>query len=91
MWLMTAEADRPSKDLAVETLKAIEAKKVETLSELSNPFRVARDKFETVIDLEVAKAKLTNLIEVDKGIASEEMFWAACEHYDMVKSAEESM
>ena len=65
MWLTTPEGQRPSKELTIETLKAIETRKAETLSELSNPFRVVREKFETVIDLEVAKAKLTNLIEDD--------------------------
>ena len=39
--------------------------KVETLSELSNPFKVAREKVETVLDLEVAKNKITDYVEID--------------------------
>jgi len=70
----------------VETLQGIEEKKKETLSELSNPFKAAREKYETVIDLEVAKSKLRHFIEIDKCIASERLFWAACHEYGLMKT-----
>ena len=49
----------------MDTLKAIEKKKADTLSELSNPFKASREKFETVLDLESARYKLIDFIEVD--------------------------
>ena len=67
----------------------VEESKKETLSELSNPFKAAREKFETVVDLEDAKKRLTHFIELDRGYASERLFWAACDHYGLMKSQEE--
>ena len=55
LWLETDPTKKPSEELVIETLKAMEVKKAETLSELSNPFKVSREKYETVIDLECAK------------------------------------
>ena len=52
LWLETDPTKKPSEELVIETLKAMEVKKAETLSELSNPFKVSREKYETVIDLE---------------------------------------
>ena len=69
-----------------ETLKLVEEKKKETLSELSNPFKVAREKFETVVDLEVAKWRLTHFIVIERNFACERLFWAACHEYGMMKS-----
>ena len=66
MWLTTDPSLKPSKELVIETLKKIEKMKAETLSELSNPFKAAREKYETVIDLECAKYKITDFIEVDQ-------------------------
>ena len=63
--------------------------KVDILSELSNPFKAAREKFETVMDLEVAKNKITDYIEVDQAVESEQLFWAVCHHLDLMKSQEE--
>ena len=56
---------------------------------MSNPFKAAREKYETVVDLEVAKWKLTHFIEIDKGFASERLFWAACHHYELMKTQDE--
>lgn len=86
IWLQTETEKKPAKEKVLETLKAIEVKKAETLSELSNPFKAAREKFETVLDLEEAKSKLTDYIEVDQGFSSELLFDAACEHYQLMKS-----
>lgn len=63
--LTTDPSKKPSKELTVDTLKAIEKKKADTLSELSNPFKASREKFETVLDLESARYKLIDFIEVD--------------------------
>lgn len=71
------------------TLKAIEQKKTETLSDLSNPFKAGREKHEIVLDLECAKAKITDYIEVDQAIESEQLFNACCHHYGLMKSQEE--
>ena len=49
---------KPSEEKTRETLQAIERKKADTLSELSNPFKASREKFETVLDLECAKHKI---------------------------------
>ena len=65
MWLVTDSKLKPSREMVVATLKKIEKMKAETLSELSNPFKAAREKYETVIDLECAKYKITDFIEVD--------------------------
>ena len=46
-------------------MKAIEQKKADTLSDLSNPFKASGEKFETVLDLEAARHKITDFIEVD--------------------------
>ena len=73
----------------METLEAIEEQKKQTLSELSNPFKVAREKYEIVIDLEVAKTKIRHFIEVDKSFESERLFWAACHEYGLMKTQEE--
>lgn len=89
LWLETDPTKKPSEELVIETLKAMEVKKAETLSELSNPFKVSREKYETVIDLECAKWRLTHFVEVDQGISSERLFWAACHHYNLMKSQEE--
>lgn len=80
---------KPSQEKTRETLLAVERKKAETLSELSNPFKAAREKIETVLDLECAKHKLTDFIEVDQQIESEQLFWACCHEYGMMKSQEE--
>lgn len=64
----------------------VEDKKKDTLSELSNPFKAAREKYETVIDLEEAKWRITHFIEIEKKFPSERLFWAACHHYELMKT-----
>lgn len=81
MFLTLAEEQKPSREKTIEMLQNIEKMKAETLSELSNPFKVAREKIDTVLDLETAKNKITDYIEVDQAIASESLFEAACHHY----------
>ena len=87
--LTTDPAKKPSKDLTTEILREIEKKKADTLSELSNPFKASRDKYETVLDLECARYKLTDYVELDRKIESEELFWACCHEYGLMKSQEE--
>lgn len=60
--------------------------KAETLSELSNPFKVVRDKIDTVLDLESEKNKITDYIEVDQAFSNEMVFEAACHHYELMKT-----
>ena len=86
MLLTMEETKKPSLEKTVETLKKIEKMKAETLSELSNPFKASREKFEIVLDLEIAKNKITDYIEVDQEIESENLFNAVCHHYDLMKS-----
>lgn len=81
IFLTLAEEQKPSREKTIEMLQNIEKMKAETLSELSNPFKVAREKIDTVLDLETAKNKITDYIEVDQAIASESLFEAACHHY----------
>ena len=80
---------KPTREQAIAMIKEIEKKKADTLSELSNPFKVAREKIETILDLEAAKNKITDYIEVDQGIGSESLFWAACHHYELMKTQQE--
>ena len=85
--LLTVDpSKKPSKETTMEILKDIEQKKADTLSDLSNPFKASREKFETVLDLECAKHKITDFIEVDKSIESEKLFWACCHEYGLMKS-----
>ena len=64
-FLVADAVKKPTREQAIAMIKEIEKKKADTLSELSNPFKVAREKIETVLDLEAAKNKITDYIEVD--------------------------
>ena len=54
-----------SKDKAIEMLKKIEEIKLDTLSDLSDPWKATREKLDTIIDLEVQKYKIIDYVEVD--------------------------
>ena len=89
MLLNVEDEKKPSLEKTIETLKKIEYMKADTLSQLSNPFKAARDKFEIVLDLEVAKNKISDYIEVDQKIESEQLFNAVCHHQGLMKSQSE--
>ena len=78
----------PSKEQVVEIMKKVEDLKLEALSDLSNPFKVAREKFDTVLDLEVYSTKIEDFIEVDNGI-SYSVYTGACRFYNLLKTDEE--
>ena len=55
-----------SKEKTIEILQKVEEMKLETLSDLSDPWKVTREKLDTIIDLEVQKCRLIDYVEVDQ-------------------------
>ena len=73
-----------SQEKTIEILKKIEDIKVDVLSDLSDPWKATREKIDTIIDLEVQKYKIIDYVEVDMQ-TNNEVFKAACTHYDLLK------
>ena len=57
-----------TREKTIEILKKIEEIKLDTLSDLSDPWKATREKLDTIIDLEVQKYKIIDYVEVEQKI-----------------------
>ena len=76
-----------TREKAAQMLTWVENRKLDVLSEASNPFK-KREKFEMVIELQTAKQKMGDDLHAKFGVEMD-LFSAACKYYDLLKPEEE--